>query len=94
MFSTVSRRYYVLNIFKSTGIVIYTRGIQQRKAQGGGGAMDDCAVNKSVILVSEHLVELPLTSRWVAAVMMKCREQNSEADDGRRLRCLGGDGVS
>ena len=73
---------------------MYTRGIQQRKAQGGGAAMDDCAVDKSVILVSKHLVGLPLTSRWVAAVMMKCREENSEADDGCKLRCLGGDGVS
>ena len=56
--------------------------------------MDDCAVNKSVILVSEHLVGLPLTLRWVAAVMMKSREENQEADDGCKLRCLDGNGVS
>ena len=46
------------------------------KAQGGGAAMDDCAVNKSVILVSKHPDALLLTSRWVAAVMMKCREEH------------------
>ena len=70
------------------------QGVQQRKAQGGGAAMDDCAVNKSVILVSKHFVRLRLTSRWVAAVMMKCREENQEADDGCKVRCLDGDGVS